>query len=190
MNGPAMQFSVWNRVRRDKAEEGCFGGRQCWLRTIYYRPCGDIVWSRRDVCVPQGGMYRTLLISVYVRNRCCLLASLRWFIWAPMEMKWSQGLTCLFSSSLCDCKQDAVDIHFYWVFYAFRCCVNCLVLQISRLIEMQTPLYLERVQAVHPSFRRPGLASNNRPAVPQPAPVVWQPRAVPLLYFEFRVRRQ
>ncbi|PWZ56142.1 putative ATPase N2B [Zea mays] len=43
---------------------------------------------------------------------------------------------------------------------------------ISRLIEMQTPLYLERVQAVHPSFRRPGLASNNRPAVPQPAPVV------------------
>uniref|UniRef100_A0A804M7I2 AAA+ ATPase domain-containing protein n=1 Tax=Zea mays TaxID=4577 RepID=A0A804M7I2_MAIZE len=43
---------------------------------------------------------------------------------------------------------------------------------ISRLIEMQTPLYLERVLAVHPSFRRPGLARNNRPAVPQPAPAV------------------
>ncbi|XP_021305223.1 putative ATPase N2B isoform X2 [Sorghum bicolor] len=45
---------------------------------------------------------------------------------------------------------------------------------ISRLIEMQTPLYLERVQDVHPSFRLqcpPGLASN-RTAVPQPAPAV------------------
>lgn len=42
---------------------------------------------------------------------------------------------------------------------------------ISRLIEMQTPLYLERVQDVHPSFRLhhpPGLRSN-RTAVSQPA---------------------
>ena len=63
MNGHAMQFSVWNRVWRDKAKEGCFSGRQCWLRTVYDRPCGNIVWSRRDVCVLQGGMYRILLLE-------------------------------------------------------------------------------------------------------------------------------
>lgn len=122
-------------------------------------------------CLRSAGRYVPDLVNQCLCPKPMLLACLTQMI-HEHRWKWSQGLTCLFSSSLCDCKQDAVDIHFYWVFYAFRCCVNCLVLQISRLIEMQTPLYLERVQAVHPSFRRPGLASNNRPAVPQPAPVV------------------
>ncbi|PAN43975.1 hypothetical protein PAHAL_9G008200 [Panicum hallii] len=46
---------------------------------------------------------------------------------------------------------------------------------ISRLIEMQTPLYLERVQHAHPSFQlqaAPAVASNNRTCVSQCAPSV------------------
>ncbi|CAL4937134.1 unnamed protein product [Urochloa decumbens] len=45
---------------------------------------------------------------------------------------------------------------------------------ISRLIEMQTPLYLERVQHAHPSFQlqAPGVGSNNRTCVSQSAPSV------------------
>ncbi|RLN43154.1 hypothetical protein C2845_PM01G49060 [Panicum miliaceum] len=45
---------------------------------------------------------------------------------------------------------------------------------ISRLIEMQTPLYLERVRHAHPSFQLlgPAVASNNRTCVSQCAPSV------------------
>ncbi|KAG2544449.1 AFG1-like ATPase isoform X2 [Panicum virgatum] len=45
---------------------------------------------------------------------------------------------------------------------------------ISRLIEMQTPLYLEHVQHAHPSFQLqgPAVASNNRTCVSQCAPSV------------------
>ncbi|KAL6638664.1 hypothetical protein ACP70R_023775 [Stipagrostis hirtigluma subsp. patula] len=43
---------------------------------------------------------------------------------------------------------------------------------ISRLIEMQTPLYLERVQHVHPSFRQQGPALASTSAVSQSAPSV------------------
>ncbi|CAL4928456.1 unnamed protein product [Urochloa decumbens] len=45
---------------------------------------------------------------------------------------------------------------------------------ISRLVEMQTPLYLERVQRAHPSFQlqAPSVGSNNRACVSQSAPSV------------------
>ena len=57
---------------------------------------------------------------------------------------------------------------------------HILFLQISRLIEMQTPLYLEHVQHAHPSFQLQGsaVASNNRTCVSQCAPSVWQEAAL------------
>ncbi|GJN22635.1 hypothetical protein PR202_gb10220 [Eleusine coracana subsp. coracana] len=44
--------------------------------------------------------------------------------------------------------------------------------KISRLIEMQTPLYLERAQQAHPSFQQQGPALASNRIVSQPAPSV------------------
>lgn len=64
-----------------------------------------------------------------------------------------------------------------------------LGLQISRLIEMQTPLYLERARQVHPSFPRQGPALASNWTVSQSAPSVWVDKhhcAICNIHFFFR----
>lgn len=162
--------SEGTRLRRDVLAEGNTGlGPSTTGLVAILSGQEEMFAFRRAVC--------TRPLSLLCMNSLLLFS---YDLRAPMKSRRCGSRViigiCLLPSRLLDWKQDAVDAHFYW-FYTFTCVINCeahLVLQISRLIEMQTPLYLERVQDVHPSFRlqRPPGPASNRSAVPQPAPAV------------------